>query len=223
MIELIRLEPASARIDRGGAAADVADLGVLDAVLEADARVEQRQLPERAEADDVEAEGGERVEQANAAAGAAAREVVELELPVEGVDAEGERRVEEVRLGEAQADVAPDGAEVGVEDDRWPRPKRLFSERRTLNRNDSPELKPAPAVKAPVLPSLTSTITSRRSSLSALRVVMLTSSKKPRRCRRPGCAAAAVPEKRCCSCSSSSRRMTLSRVLVLPLISMRSM
>ena len=88
MIELVRLVPASARMTVAALRVDVGDLGVLDAVLEAEARVEQRHLAERAEVDHVEAERRERIERADAAAGAAAGELVELELPVEGVDAE---------------------------------------------------------------------------------------------------------------------------------------
>src|SRR5262249_62214789 len=38
---------------------------------------------------------------------------------------QGERRVEEVRLGEAQADVAPNAAEVGIEDHRLAAPEQV--------------------------------------------------------------------------------------------------
>ncbi len=105
---------------------------------------------------------------------------------------------------------------------RWPRPKRLFSTMRALKRSWSAELKPAPALKAPVCASFTSTTTCMRSSSPARRVVMLTLWKKPRRCSASRLLRSLLAEKSSCSWRRISRRITLSRVLVLPVTSMRS-
>jgi len=93
---------------------------------------------------------------------------------------------------------------------------------RRLKSSESAELNPAPALNAPVCPSFTSTTTFMRSSAPVRRVVMLTSLKNPRRCSASRLLRSLVAEKSSCSWRRISRRTTWSRVLVLPVTSMRS-
>ena len=81
---------------------------------------------------------------------------------------------------------------------------------RTLKSKLSAELKPAPALNAPVCASFTSTTTFMRSSVGGLlRVVMFTSWKKPRRCSASRLLRSLVAENSSCSWRRISRRIDL--------------
>ena len=84
-------------------------------------------------------------------------------------------------------------------------------------------LNPAPTLNAPVCASFTSTSTFNRSLRAPRRVAMFTSEKYPRRCTRLRLNSRLLALNLLCSAMRNSRRITLSRVLVLPAMSTRSM
>ena len=85
------------------------------------------------------------------------------------------------------------------------------------------ELKPAPTWKVPVGFSATSKLMLTLSGEEPCSVETSTRSKYPSAVMRRLLASMALSENRSPSWRMTSRRMTLSRVLVLPLTSMRSM
>src|SRR5512139_4282476 len=82
---------------------DVADLRVLEAVLQTKAAVGQRYPPQI-----VPPQGGERVQGTNPEAGSAAGELIELRAPVEGVEPGRQVGIEQIGLGEAQVEIPLD-------------------------------------------------------------------------------------------------------------------
>src|SRR5206468_10571392 len=99
---------------------EAADLRLLDAVVAADPDLLERQSPERGVAP-----GRDRIAELRPRPGATPVEVVEVELPVEGVEARGERRVPEVGLGEREDDVAADRPDVAGEADALASPEEV--------------------------------------------------------------------------------------------------
>src|SRR5512139_4046614 len=102
------LQPGSLLIFhvRRGALADAVDSRLLKAILEPGSHATEGEPVEAAEPQLLE-----RVRGAQREAGRATREAVELEPPVEEIDADGERAIEEPWLGEADLEVLPDRAE----------------------------------------------------------------------------------------------------------------